>query len=987
MKIELWQLFLVVVGYLGLLFVVAYAAEKSWIPKKVVSHPVTYVLSLGVYATSWTYYGSVGFAATTGLGFLTIYLGVTIAFLLAPILLIPILRLVREYQLSSLADLFAFRFRSPFTGLAVTLFMLIGTLPYISLQIQAVAESIQVLTQEKHPEFLAPAFCVTLTIFAILFGARHITPREKHGGLVAAIAFESAVKLLALLAVGAFAVYGVFGGFNELQAWTRINPEAIAKLYNPVVEGPWVTLLFLAFCAAFLLPRQFHMTFAENMNPDSLRHAAWMFPLYLLLLNLPIVPILWAGEYLQLPGSPEYYVLSISLGRSDLLSIFTFIGGISAASAMMIVTTLALATMVLNHIILPAGFLGDSDGRAINFYRWILWGKRLLIGVIIAGGYGFYRIIVNNEGLVRLGLVSFVAVAQLLPGILALLFWKRATRYGFISGLVGGALVWFGVLILPLLVNADILNRDVDITQIFQQGDVSIWTVATFWSLAANSLLLVVISLLTTPDREEWEAAEACAQQGLRPLRGQVTADSPEQFQKQLARVIGESAAGHEVDKALEELGLDQSEQRPAELRLLRDRIERNLSGLLGPVLAQLIVDNRLQLKQRSHIALADSIRFMEERLKDSHSRMRGVVAELDSLRRYHREILYELPLGVCALSPEREVLIWNFAMQVISGIDERTVVGKKLLNLPEPWNNLLSSFAESEDIHRHKQALNIGETGYWFNLHKAEIDVPDLGQPSETPGLAIIVEDRTEIETLEAGLAHSERLASIGRLAAGVAHEIGNPLTGIASLAQNLKHETDQSLVSDSVKDILLQTERINQIVRSLLTFSHAEHTAGDDRHEFSLDSCIEEAIRLVGMSHSGKQIECILECSASLRLYADRQKILQMFVNLLSNACDASHPGDHVWVKCRSQNNLAHIRVIDQGSGIPDELHDRIFEPFFTTKNVGEGTGLGLPLVHSIVRDHDGEIEINTKHKKGTEFVLRLPIAIPKNKSLGVA
>ena len=177
------------------------------------------------------------------------------------------------------------------TGLVVTLFMLLGILPYISLQIQALVESVEVLTAQAAPEALAFIFCVTLTVFAILFGARHLTPREKHSGLVVAIAFESAVKLVALLAVGAFAVWGVFGGLGQLESWAARNPEAVRRLYEPVSTAPWTTLLLLAFSAAFLLPRQFHMAFTENSSPDGLRTASWMFPLFLLLLNLPIVPI------------------------------------------------------------------------------------------------------------------------------------------------------------------------------------------------------------------------------------------------------------------------------------------------------------------------------------------------------------------------------------------------------------------------------------------------------------------------------------------------------------------------------------------------------------------------------------------------------------------------------------------------------------------------------------------------------------------------
>jgi Na+/proline symporter len=283
MSFELGHLFFAALIYLLVLFFIAYATEQGWIPQRVARHPVTYALSLGVYATSWTFYGSVGFAQTQGFNFLSIYVGVTLAFMLAPVLLAPILRISRDYQLTSLADVLSFRYRSQTAGVLVTLFMLLGAFPYIALQILAVTESIQILTQEAAPQVLALGFCVTLTLFAILFGARHISPREKHEGLVVAIAFESVVKLVALCAVGVFALFGVFGGLGGLDDWLTVNPQALDALYRPVREGPWTTLLLLSFCAAFLLPRQFHMAFAENIEERTLWSASWIFPLFLLL--------------------------------------------------------------------------------------------------------------------------------------------------------------------------------------------------------------------------------------------------------------------------------------------------------------------------------------------------------------------------------------------------------------------------------------------------------------------------------------------------------------------------------------------------------------------------------------------------------------------------------------------------------------------------------------------------------------------------------
>src|SRR5690606_27010032 len=347
--------------------------------------------------------------------FLTIYLGVTLAFVLTPLLLAPLLQLVREHQLTSIADLFAFRYPSPWTGTLVTLFMLVGVLPYIALQIKAVAESVAVITQEAPPHLLALGVCATLTLFAILFGARHITPREKHEGLRVAIAFESAGKLLALLGVGALALFGVFGGPSGLGHWLTEHPSAIHALYAPVREGPWFTCILLAFAAGFLLPRQFHMLFVENMDPRALKTAAWAFPAFLLLLNLPIPLILWAGHAADLDMSADYYVLGLVAEHgSRWLMLATFVGGVSAASAMMIFTTLALAGMCLNHLILPAHFQQQTLPRE-NLYGWLLWGRRTLIVVIIAMGYGFYRLLEVHHGLVQIGLISFVAVTQFLP--------------------------------------------------------------------------------------------------------------------------------------------------------------------------------------------------------------------------------------------------------------------------------------------------------------------------------------------------------------------------------------------------------------------------------------------------------------------------------------------------------------------------------------------------------------------------------------------
>ncbi len=967
MTYDLSILFGTGVAYLAILFLVAYATERDLISSKWISHPVTYTLSLGVYASSWTYYGSVGFADTHGFQFLTIYIGVTLAFILSPILLRPILQLTREHQLTSLADLFAFRYRSQLAGILVTLFMLMGALPYIALQIRAVTESLKILTQQTTPEILALGFCLTLMSFAILFGARHASPREKHRGLVAAVAFESLIKLIAMLLIGIYALYFVFDGPAGLDHWLQLNPEAVQALYKPMQESSWITLLLLAFTAAFLLPRQFHMLFTENLDEHSLKTASWLFPLFLLLLNIFIPVILWAGKFLQLDMDPDTYVLGITLSSDNpWITLLAFLGGISAASAMVIVSSIALATMCMNHLILPVRFPDTSQ----NLHRWIVWGRRILIALIIMAGYGFYALLQHNQGLVQLGLISFVAVVQFLPGIVGVLYWKRATRPGFVVGLIGGIGIWGITLLIPLLHTSGFIASDLSITEIISQSGMDRWTFATFSTLTLNGGLFILISLFTRQTQGELEASKACCADKLLPLAGIVSAKSAFEFESILSGILGKESARREVQQALKDLRLSPYEKQPSELRRLRERLEKNLSGLIGPQLAHVIINSHLELDPDAKTALADSIRYVEQRMESSQSLLDDLTTELENLHRYHRNILLDLPLGVCAISHDHQINIWNLAIETMSQVKSSQTVGKHINQLPSPWNQVLHGFIRSTDYHRHHLEVHVGDTRRWFNLHKASII-----EPGSKPGTVILLEDLTNLENLETELAHSDRLASVGRLAAGVAHEIGNPITGIASLAQNLRDEDDPQELKNSVDSILEQTQRINSIIRSLMNFSRSSDANRNFPAKVALCDILGDAINLVRLTHKKKAIQFEIACAPDMMLSGDRQRLSQVFVNLLTNAIDASKQGGQVDILVRQAHNKAVIEIMDRGLGIPDDIRESLFEPFVTSKPTGEGTGLGLALAYKFITDHNGEIEIDSESGVGTRVIVTLP------------
>lgn len=968
MQFELWQLFVVGVLYLGLLFVIATATDRGWIPESIVSHPLVYTLSIGVYATSWSFYGSVGFAQKEGYNFLTIYLGTTLAFVASPILLRPILKITETYRLASLADLFAFRYHSQLAGVLVTLLVLTGTLPYISLQIQAVTNTLQIMTNETEQQLIALMFCIIVGLFSILFGTRHISLREKHRGLVVAIAFESLVKLVTLLSVGLFAIFGIFGGFGELNQYLQQHPEANEALFAPVTDGPWATLMLLSFAAAFLLPRQFHMIFVESIKHKNIETASWAFPLFLLLLNLSIPPILWAGQSLQLTIPADFFVLGITLDSgSSVLPILTFMGGLSAASAMIIVTTLALASMCMNNFVLPASF-PPKLSTGTSMYEWLLWGRRIVTMSIVGIGYFFYLVQQYNPGLAGLGLISFVAVAQCLPGVVGLLYWSRANKNGFIAGLVVGATIWAVTLFVPLFERAGIIE-----TPYFTIPELAMSTTdAALWSLVLNSLTFVIVSLLSRQSAEEREVAEACSRESFLIPQGAVKAASIAEFEQQLSTIVGQDIAHNEVNRALADLGLVPGEVMQSDLTRLRAQIDRNLSGLVGPVLSRMIVNEHLQIDGATQSALADTIQFVGNTQEKSRDKLRGVSSELDALRRFHFQVLQDLPLGAVSIDNANNIVSWNKQLSKLTGIEQHEAIGKSIDQLQLPWRELLAGFIASDDFLVGNFKFPIHGQIKVLNLFKAEVRQEREGNS----GIAILIEDHSESYSLEEKLAHSERLASIGQLATGVAHEIGNPVTGIACLAQDLRSDLRATPeVSEGLNQILTQTDRISRIVGSLSNYGHAGAPDEYPAENLDLEQIVGEAINLVSLSQSGKQMNYQHQCEGGVFVSGYAQKLVQVFVNLLTNATDASEPGQTITIETGIDANQVTITVSDRGKGIAEEHLSKIFEPFFTTKMVGEGTGLGLSLAYNIIQEHGGSISVSSKYGQGCRFDIVLP------------
>ena len=965
MNFELLTLIALGSAYLSLLFGIAYLTERGWIPQRIVRHPVVYVLSLGVFASIWAYYGVVGSAQREGYGYLANSIGISLAFMLSPLLLRPLLELTRTYQLSSLADLLAFRYRSPWVGTVTTLVILVGVTPLIALQIRAVADTADLLTPAASHGSIAVGFCVLITLFAILFGTSRRPGRTQHDGLMMAIAFESLIKLFAFLVVGGFAIFGGFGGFEEMQDWLVTQPELLGSLEDTNYFSSFHVMALLFFSAAVAMPHMFYVTFNGNAGRGALSFASWGLPLYFLLMSLPVLPILWAGIHSGSTIPVEYFPVAIgaAFDRPG-ISLLAYLGGLSAASGLIIVITLALSNMCLNHLILPL----QQPAASKDIYRWLMQRRRVLITALIWAGFAFHYLPSDKISIQLMGTVAFAAGLQFLPGIVAILYWPQANKRGFFVGLASGVGIWFPLFMLPLL------------SETYSFSDIVInWRETAALSLIINCLAFISGSLYFGSSDEERSSADLCTLDTIkRRKRSGLVAKSSGDFIKSLSKPLGERTATREVGQALQDLGLKKDDRRPYAMRLLRGRLEANLSGLLGPSIAREIIDSYLPYSIVSQHGSSD-VTVIENRIEAYRSNLSGMAADLDNLRRYHRQILLDLPLGVCSLSSDREIIMWNRALEEFTEISSADVVGSQLDDLPEPWLTLLEEFIGEDIDHSYKQSFELAAAKRTVNLHKALIE--ESGKTgSSNEGLIILMEDMTETEILEAGLTHSERLASIGRLAAGVAHEIGNPITGIACLAQIIRDEYKDSELTGLAQQIIEQTDRTSKILQSLVNFAHAgTNKLMHENERVLISECIAQAQTLVSLDKKNKDMQLEIDCDPEAAILGDSQRLLQVLINLINNARDASQAGGTIVLAVKNMGTHINISVTDFGIGIPNAIKSRVFDPFFTTKEAGEGTGLGLSLVFSIVEDLNGNIDIispvDRARGTGTQVLLRFP------------
>jgi sigma-B regulation protein RsbU (phosphoserine phosphatase) len=618
--------------YIALLFMVAYYADKKQEEgKSIISNPFIYSLSIAVYATSWTFYGSVGKAATTGLDFLLIYLGPSLAAFTWWFLLRKIVRISKENNITSIADFISSRYgKSQWLGAIITIIAMLGIMPYIALQLKAVSTTFAIITGNRgihllvkegvsfaptHPGLIA-ALC--LTLFSIVFGARHLVSSERHEGLVAAIAVESIVKLAAFISVGIFVTFYLFNGFADI--FSRLAAKSPA-LYEQLTTlgGPgkvsymgWSSMLFLSTGAIMLLPRQFHILVIENSNEAHIKDAMWRFPAYMFLINLFVMPIAFAGILLS-GGSAgaDYFVLTLPLAAGHhWLAMLAFLGGFSAAAGMVIVESVAISTMFLNHLVMPIIVKFKPRG----WFPFLLINlKRFGICLIIFMGYIYFRVVGETYMLASMGLISFAAAAQFGPALLGGLYWRRGNKAGAITGLLLGFLIWFYTLLLPSIIKAGWWDNGIlengpfgieffKPTELFGLTGFDIWSNSIFWSMFFNIGSYLVCSIILPQGETEkeqvrkfvdiFETEKEPPPWETKRLSKPVTIM---QFVNLMAKFIGEVQAHTAIAEYLGDGEIDEKGGvSEFELPRLKRFTEKTLAGSLGAAASGAVVESFL---------------------------------------------------------------------------------------------------------------------------------------------------------------------------------------------------------------------------------------------------------------------------------------------------------------------------------------------------------------------------------------------------------
>jgi Na+/proline symporter/CheY-like chemotaxis protein/nitrogen-specific signal transduction histidine kinase len=1019
-----WAVIAVALGYIGLLFVIAsYGDRVLKVERKTRSRLLIYPLSLAIYCTSWTFFGSVGLASRTGFDFITIYLGPMVVIGICTPIIVRIVRLAKAQNITSIADFIAARYgKDQGVAALVAMIAIIGTIPYIALQLKAVSSSLGTILAysgvdsamvQAAPGDIALFVALSMAAFAVLFGTRHIDTTEHQHGLMLAIAAESIVKLVAFLAVGIFVTFWMFDGPFALFAQAMETPATAAMLHGQSSIGTLLAMTLLSTFAIVLLPRQFHVTVVENNNEAEISRAAWMFPIYLVLINLFVLPIAVAGVMTFPPGrmDSDMFVLTLPLtAGSDTIALIAFVGGLSAATAMVIVESVALSIMVSNDIVIPWVVRRKESlfARRENMGTMLLAVRRAAIFFILFLAYLYYRNAAETQ-LASIGLLSFAAIAQLAPVFFGGLIWRRATARGAIAGLIVGTLTWAYTLLLPSFADVGIIGQ-----RLLTEGpggfillrpqalfgvDLPPLLHGVLWSLSLNILAYVIFSLTRLPASVERLQANLFvtshshpAVQTLRRWRSPVRVD---ELTKAVARYIGEERTHEAFSSFAKSRRLSLEPDSEADFQLLR-YAEHLLASAIGAASSRLVLTillrNRALSTSRALRLLDDAsaaIHYNREIMQTALDHVRQGIAVFDKelglvcWNRHFGEIL-DLPPDMTQAGVALEEILRINAERQNSGRPSKDELRARYLHYlsGEPF---LERFAERGMV-IEVRAYRMPDGGMvvtFTDMTPSVAAAEQLEKVNET--LERRVRERTEeLTRLNAELARAKGEAeeaniSKTRFLAAASHDILQPLNAARLYVTSLVEREDSRADARLIGNIDASLEAVEEIIDALLNISRLDTGAlKPEITAFRIDELLSQIEVEFAPLAREKGLELVFVPS-SLTVRSDRRLLRRLVQNLVSNAIKYTLDGG-VLVGCRRRRGRLRIDVWDTGIGIPPSKKREIFKEFHRLDEgarAARGLGLGLSIVERIARMLDHRIDLSSTVGSGSRFSVEVPLA----------
>lgn len=1004
LSLDTWLISLLSITYLLLLFVVAYWGQKET-NKKWLSRPWVYSLSLGVSCTSWAFYGTVGQAATTGAWLAPVYIGTILSFVLAWPMLLRILRITKQQNLTSIADFIACRYdRSPAIAATVTLVALLGTIPYIALQLRAISKSFDLLTG-SYQSGISTTFIMTLVliIFSILFGARQAAINKQSQGLVLAIAFSSVIKLFALTAVGIFATFFVFDGVADLfaQSQPAVDSQPISNSYFAISQA------ILGMITIFILPQQYHMTMIENHQENELKSARYLYPLYLIAINLFVLPIALAGQNL-FPGgnvNADTYVITIPLFfQQAWLGVLAYIGGLAAATSMVIVATIVLSTMVTTEIVTPLLLHYNRFVRKqkTQLSHMLLNIRRVAIALLLLLAFTFERIINQQNHLATIGLLSFVLLSQLAPLVIGALYWRKATRKAALTGLTVGSIIWFYTLLLPSLLPESLwLNTGLfginwlKPYALFGLNSLDHISHGLLFSLLANSLCFIIISLLSRRSVSEKLQAELFIYK-----QGVVEQNlSSKDLYHLLQRFINNHAAETFLQDHAKQLKSTKASEK------LIDYTRLQLSSVLGSASTRMVMK---AVTTQQTMPLQDVV---------------NIVDEANKLFHFNRELLQagveNIEQGISVIDADMCIVAWNKRyIELLGYPDDIVHVGKPIAELIRynadrgiiiaQKNSMHTSEKDNDFISRRLAHMRHGNSHHFQREMPSGIVLEIRGQAMPGGGFVSTfsditnhieaaktlqqanehLEQRVTERTIELTKAKAEAEAantSKTKFLAAASHDLMQPFNALSLFTNMLNKKVQGSDLAELATNIQHSLSAAESLLADLVEISRLDNSSQKiDIHCFSIDDLLAPLSKEFTLLSQQEDLQ-FNYVKSTCAVETDQRLLRRIVQNFLSNAvnyCPQKNSHGKVLLGVKHKQNQVVIEVWDNGPGIDLADQQTIFKEFERLQQTQDksGLGLGLAICERIAKLLNVDIAVKSTRGKGTCFSITLPRSTAK-------